>query len=187
MTTQTKLVNGVDLEQLVGTVDVIKENPEVAQFKFRAETEWIDGGYSRTTIQDFYGACQEDTSRTEPFVLEGDEPPVLLGANKAPNAVETVLAALASCLSVGMSYNAAAQGIKLEKLSFRLEGDIDLHGFLGLSDEVRPGFQAIRVTCDIVSDATPEQVAELCAYVHKTSPVLDMISNSVPVMFCIDN
>lgn len=187
MTTEIAPVNGVNLEQLVVTVNVIKENPEIAKFKFRAETEWVDGGYSRTTIQDFYGAGQVDTSRTEPFVLEGDEPAVLLGTNRGPNAVEAVLAALTSCLSVGMSYNAAAQGIKLEKLGFKIEGDIDLHGFLGLSDEVRPGFQAIRVTCDIQADATPEQIAELCAYVQKTSPVLDIISNPVPVMFCISN
>lgn len=187
MATKITLVNGVNLEQLVDTVNIIKENPEIAQFKFRSVTDWVNGGNSKTKIQDFYGAGQEDTSRREPFVLEGDEPPVLLGTNKAPNAVEAVLAALASCLSVGFAYNAAAQGITLESLEIKIEGDLDLHGFLGLSEDVRPGYQGIRLTCNVKSDASPEKIAELSAYVQKTSPVLDIITNPVPVMFSISD
>jgi uncharacterized OsmC-like protein len=123
----------------------------------------------------------EDSSRAEPFVLEGDEPPVLLGGNAGPNAVEAVLHALASCLAVGFVYNAAALGIKVERLDFDLEGDLDLHAFLGLSDTMRPGYQGIRLTYRIVTDAPREKVEELCDYVQKTSPVLDIIRNPVPV------
>jgi len=94
-------VNGVNVDQLIGTINAIKDNPSLARFQFRAETEWVEGGHSRTTLQGFYGAGQEDASRAKPFVLEGDEPPVLLGRNAGPNAVEAVLHALASCLSVG--------------------------------------------------------------------------------------
>jgi len=174
-------VNGVNVEQLVGTINAIKENPDIAKFQFRASTEWINGGYSKTTVQSFYGATQEDTSRSEPFILEGDEPPVLIGTNKGPNAVEGVLGALASCLAVGFAYNAAAMGINLDSLVFDLEGDSDLHGFLGLSDEIRPGYQNIRLVCKIKSDASPEKLAELNEYVQKTSPVLDIIRNPVAV------
>ena len=131
-------LHGVNVDQLVGTVNAIKENPDLARFRFRAVTEWVDGGHSRTKIQKLYGAGIEDASRNSPFVLEGDEPPVLLGGNAGPNAVETVLSALASCLTVGVAYNAAARGINVESLRFTLEGDIDLQGFLGLSDRVRP-------------------------------------------------
>src|SRR3972149_233546 len=171
------LVNGVNVDQLVGTINAIKANPDLARFKFRAETEWVDGGHSRSTIQSFYGAGQEDASRARPFVLEGDEPPVLLGANAGPNAVEAVLHALASCLSVGFIYNAAAQGIKIESLEFDLEGDLDLHAFLGLSDKVRPGYQDIRLSYWVKSNAPREKLEELCEYVQKTSPVLDIIRN----------
>jgi hypothetical protein len=102
MDTQTStLVNGVNVDQLVATVNAIKQNPDLARFQFRAHNEWIGGGHSRTSIQGFYGAGQEDTSRGKPFILEGDEPPVLLGANAGPNAVEAALHALASCLAVG--------------------------------------------------------------------------------------
>lgn len=174
-------LNGVNLDHMMGTTNAIKENPQLAKFQFRATSEWISGGHSRTCIQGFYGTGQEDTSRTQPFVLEGDEPPVLLGTNKAPNAVEAVLHALASCPAVGFAYNATAQGIKLEKLEFDLEGNLDLHAFLGLSDEVRPGYQNIRLTYRVECDAPREKVEELCNYIQKTSPVLDLIRNPVPV------
>jgi uncharacterized OsmC-like protein len=119
-------------------------------------------------------------------VLEGDEPPVLLGNNAGPNAVEAVLHALAACLSVGFIYNAAAQGIHVQSLSFRLEGDIDLHGFLGLSEEVRPGYEGIRLSYRVKSDAPREKIEALCEYVKKTSPVLDIIRNPVPVSITLE-
>ena len=175
------LVNGVNVDQLVGTVNAIKENPGLARFTFRASNEWAGGGHSRTTVQSFYGAGAEDTSRAAPFVIEGDEPPVLLGQNAGANAVEAVLHALASCLAVGFAYNAAAQGINLEALSFELEGDLDLRAFLGLSDTVRAGYNRLRVTYRVKADAPREKLEALCDYVQKTSPVLDIIRNPVPV------
>src|SRR5712692_1260400 len=182
----TSRPNGVDVEQLVRTVAAIREQPDLARFTFRARTEWQNGGHSRTTIRAFFGAGTEDASRTAPFVLEGDEPPVLLGSNQGPNAVEAVLHALASCLAVGFVYNAAAQGIKIEGLRFKLEGDIDLHGFLGLSDKTRPGFQNIRLSYRVKANAPREKLVELCNYVQKTSPVLDIIRNPVPVTVTLE-
>jgi uncharacterized OsmC-like protein len=183
MTTQTSTttLNGVNVDQLVETINIVKSQPDVAKFKFRAENEWIEGAHSRTTIQSFYGAGQEDTSRSEPFVMEGDEPPILLGENRAPNAVESVLHALASCISVGFIYNAAAQNIKVDDLRMNLEGDIDLHAFLGLSDTKRPGYENIRLTYKVKADASEQKLKDLCEHVQKTSPVLDVIKNPVPV------
>ncbi|UCG62253.1 MAG: OsmC family protein [Candidatus Zixiibacteriota bacterium] len=173
--------NGINVDQFMQTVNAIKDNPDLARFNFRATTTWMGGGHSKTTIKGFYGAGQEDTSRARPFVLEGDEPPVLLGQNKGPNAVESVLQALASCLVVGFSYNAAAQGINVKSIELDLDGQIDLHGFLGLSDRVRPGYEGIKLTYKTDCDASPEKVAELWAHVQKTSPVLDILRNPVPV------
>ncbi len=182
MSTQTPTqINGVDVDQMVATVNAIQENPELARFQFRASNVWIRGGQSRTSIQGFYGAGQEDSSRSRPFILTGDEPPVLLGGNAGPNAVEAVLHALASCLAVGFIYNAAAQGINVESLSFNLEGDLDLRAFLGLSEEVRPGYEGIRLSYRVKSDAPQEKIEALCDHVMKTSPVLDIIRNPVPV------
>jgi uncharacterized OsmC-like protein len=175
------LINDVNVDQLIDTINAVKENPDLARFQFRAHNDWLGGGRSRTTIQGFYGAGQEDETRTRPFVMEGDEPPVLLGSNAGPNAVEAVLHALASCLAVGVAYNAAALGINLESLSFDLEGDLDLHAFLGLSREIRPGYQGIRLTYEVKSDAPREKIEELCQYVQDTSPVIDILRNPVPV------
>lgn len=106
---------------------------------------------------------------------------MLLGGNAGPNAVEAILHALASCLSVGFVYNAAAQGITVESLNSNVEGDLDLQGFLGLSQDVRPGFENIRLTYRVKSDAPREKIEALCDYVQRTSPVLDMLRNPVPV------
>jgi uncharacterized OsmC-like protein len=165
----------------MGHVSAMQDNPELAHFEFRAHSEWIDGARTRTEIQDFYGAGKEDESRDEPFVLVGDEPPLLLGRNAGPNALETVLHGLASCLAVGIAYNAAVRGIRIEALEFDLEGELDLRAFLGISEAVRPGFRDIRINYRVKTDAPREEVEELCEYVQKTSPVLDILTNPVPV------
>jgi len=180
-------VNGVNVDQLVATINAIKTNPSLARFQFRAHNEWISGGHSRTTIQSFYGAGQEDASRSDAFMVEGDEPPVLLGGNAGPNAVEAVLHALASCLAVGFIYNAAAQGIQVENMSFDLEGDLDLRAFLGVSQEVRPGYEGIRLTYRVKSTAPREKIEALCNYVQRTSPVLDIVRNPVPVTITLED
>jgi uncharacterized OsmC-like protein len=180
-TTSTATSNGVDVTQLTQTVEAIQADGDLANFRFRAHNVWLDGGHSRTRIQRFWGAGAEDTSRAEPFVLDGDEPHVLLGTDQAPNAVEAVLHALASCLAVGMAYNAAARGITIRSLELDLEGELDLHGFLGLSADTRAGYQHVRVSYQIDSDAPGDVIDELCAHVQRTSPVLDILRNPVDV------
>ena len=152
-TTQQEIRNGVNLTQLVETIGAIEKDPTLARFRFRARNEWVNGGHSRTTIQGFHGAGQEDDSRAQPFVLDGDEPPVLLGENHGANAVEAVLHALASCLAVGFVYNAAAQGIEVRSLKFDLEGELDLHGFLGLDPQVRAGYRNVTLRYEVDCDA----------------------------------
>ncbi len=176
-----KSLNGVNVDQLMGTIAAVKENADIAQFKFRANTRWIRGGHCQTEIQGFYGAMQEDQSRTKPFVLVGDEPAVLLGEDHGPNAVEAVLHALTSCLSVGIVYNAAALGIEVDALNFDVEGDLNLHAFLGLSEEKRAGYENIRVRINANTRASDEDFANLMNHVLKTSPVLDIVRNPVPV------
>jgi uncharacterized OsmC-like protein len=179
-TIDATVTNGVNVTQLVDTIGLIKQTPDLARFTFRAETTWEEGGRSRTAIDGYYGAGQE-ARHAQRLEIAGDEPPVLLGTDTAPNAVEAVLHAIGSCVAVGFAYNAAARGIRIRELRFRSEGELDLHGFLGLSDTVRPGFQAIRFDVWIDADAPRETLADLCAYVQKTSPVLDIVRNPVPV------
>jgi uncharacterized OsmC-like protein len=180
MSTTTHTINGVDVDRLSGTIDHISADPALARFEFRARNEWISGGHNRTRIKEFYGAGHEDTSRSEPFVVDADEPAVLLGENRAPNAPEYLLHALAACLTGTIVYHAAARGIPIDGLESTVEGDVDLHGFLGLDDSVRPGFQNIRVSFKATGDFDDEQLAEL-ASLTRYSPVRDIVSNPVPV------
>jgi len=179
----TSIVNGVDLDRLSGTIDAISGDPALARFQFRVRNDWIDGGYSRTTIKGFYGASQEDASRTGSFTVDTDEPAVLLGENRAPNAGEYVLHALAACLTGTIAYHAAARGIALDGLETTIQGDLDLRGFLGLDSNVRPGYEQIRVTIKATGDFDDDQLAEL-ASLTSYSPVRDIVSN--PVLLAID-
>ncbi len=174
---EASIINGVNVTALGETVAAVQGNPEIAKFQFRAKNKWLGGGHNRSEIKGFYGACQEDTTRTEPFVLDNAEPPVLLGEDQGANPVEYVLHALAGCMTTTMVYHAAARGINIESVESELEGDLDLHGFLRLDENVRNGYQNIRVKFTVKSDATPEQLAELA----RISPVFDIISNAVPV------
>jgi len=176
----TSMVNGVDLDRLSATIDHVTAEPALARFQFRAGNHWVDGGYSRTTIQGFYGAGQEDTTRTEAFTVDTDEPPVLLGENRAPNTVEYVLHALAACLSGTIVYHAAARGIALDGVETTIHGDLDVQGFLGLDSNVRPGYEQIRVALKISGDFDDDQLAEL-ANLTRYSPVRDIVTNPVPV------
>jgi hypothetical protein len=133
--------NGIDVQALVETIDAIKAKPELARFTFRASTAWDDGTHSSARIGSFVHAGSEDDSRATPFTLEGDEPPVLLGRNLGPNAVELLLASLGFCYSVGYVANAAARGIELEEMEYELEGDIDLRNFLGSATRTGPASQ----------------------------------------------
>jgi uncharacterized OsmC-like protein len=175
------VVNGVNVDQLFSTIKAIKETPGLAKFKFRASNKWIDGGHNRSTIKGFYGAGQEDDSRQAPFVMDNDEPAVLLGNDNGANPVEVLLHALAGCLTTSLVYHASAQGIDIEEVESQFEGDLDLHGFLGLSDRVRNGYESIRVTFKIKADATEDKLKELIELAQKRSPVFDIVSNPVPV------
>jgi uncharacterized OsmC-like protein len=176
----TTIVNGVDLDRLSGTIDAVTADPALARFQFRARNHWIDGGYSRTTIKDFYGAGQEDATRTQPFTVDSDEPPVLLGQNRAPNTGEYVLHALAACVSGTIVYHAAARGIVLAGVETTVHGDLDVQGFLGLDAAVRPGYEQIQVSVKVAGDLDDAQLAQIES-MTRFSPVRDTVVNPVPV------
>jgi len=175
-----KMVNGINTEQLFSTIDQVKANPKIAQFKFRARNTWVDGTHNQATIKDFYGALQEDDTR-DPLIFELDEPPVLCGKNLGANPVEYLLVALSGCLTTSLVAHAAAKGIAVKKVESRYEGDLDLQGFLGLSDEVPVGYQNIRVYFKIEADLTEAEKEELIKMAQKYSPVFNTITNSAPV------
>ena len=176
-----KTVNGLNTEQMVQTVEALKNNPQLAQFEFRARNQWINGGENRSTIQDFYGAGAEDTSRSKPFVYTNGEPPVLLGNNEGGNPVEYLLHALAGCVTTTTVLHATARGITIHKLSTVLVGDIDLQGFLALDDEAPVGYKSIRIEMDIEADASDEEIDELISFAEDHSPVCNTVCRPIPV------
>lgn len=177
MITTANVKNGVNVDQLVQTVEAVQTNPELGKFKFRTKNNWITGGHCVSSAKSFYGVGAEDTSRQDTFTMECDHPNVLLGEDLAPTPAEVVLHALGSCLTGAMAYHAAANGINIESASSNLEGTCDLQGFLGLDPEVRKGFDGVTFKLKVKSDASAEELENLARF----SPVFDMITNPTPV------
>ncbi len=185
MTMQTQVeanvLNGLDVNKAMATIAAIEADPEIAQFRFRARNRWINGGENRTTIRDFYGAKAEDTSRESAWEFTNGEPPVLLGNNEGANPVEFLLHALAGCVTTTFVLHAMARGIRIREMSTELEGDIDLHGLLGMNEEVSPGYREIRVRINVQADCSDEALDDLIAYAQAHSPVCNTICRPVPV------
>jgi uncharacterized OsmC-like protein len=185
MTTTTDPIrNGVDTAALFATLDAVRGNNEIAKFQFRASNTWVSGTHSRSTIDGFYGATQE-MSHERPFQLDADHPAVLVGHDHGPTPVEHVLHALAACITAGMANIAAARGVTLTEVTSTVEGDIDLLGILGLSDEVRNGFEAIKVSVRLRGD-DPDKLRSVVEQSRRRSAVYDIVTNGVPVAIEVD-
>jgi uncharacterized OsmC-like protein len=180
-----KIVNGVNVDQLFSAIDLFKQKPELAKFRFRATNKWIDGTQSQARVKDFFGPGKEDTSR-ELRSFDLDEPPVLLGKDEGTNPVEYLLVALSGCITTSLVVHAAAKGIAIKGVESRFEGDIDLRGFMGISKEVPVGFKEIRVYFKIDADISDEQKEELLRMGEKYSPVTNTIKSSTPVSVQLD-
>jgi uncharacterized OsmC-like protein len=175
----SSLVNGIDTEQVVTLATKISEDEDYGQFKFRANNQWINGSRSRTSIQSFFAGGQENTDRKQSLTVDADQPIFLAGQNTAPNAVEHLLHSLTSCLNTTLVYHASVQGVPLDEVMVSAEGDMNARGFFGISDEVKKGYERIRVNMRVKSDADVETLTAMAMH----SPVYEMISKSVPVEF----
>jgi len=183
-TTTDTMRNGVDTATLFATLDAVKGNHEIAKFQFRATNTWVSGTHNRSTIHGFHGAMQEMTHH-QPFVFDADHPPVLVGKDNGPTPVEHLLHALAACLTAGIANIAAARNVNLDEVSSTVEGDIDLLGILGLSDEVRNGYQQIKVSFRLRGD-DPAKLRDVVERSTKRSAVFDVMTNGAPVAIEVD-
>jgi uncharacterized OsmC-like protein len=177
--TENAIRNGVDTATLFATLDAVRADTGLAKFQFRATNRWLSGTHNRSTIHGFHGAKQEMTHR-QPFTFDADHPPVLVGSDNGPTPVEYLLHALAACLTAGIANVAAARGVALTEVSSTLEGDIDLLGILGLSDEVRNGYQPIKASFLVRGD-DPEKLRAVVEQSCRRSAVFDVLTNGVPV------
>jgi uncharacterized OsmC-like protein len=176
--------NGVDTATLFATLDAVRATPEIAKFRFRATNRWVSGTHNRSTIHGFYGAMQE-MAHEHVHVYDADHPAVLVGKDNAPTPAEFLLHALAACLTSGLANIAAARGVNLTEVTSTVEGDIDLLGILGLSDEIRNGYQQIRVSFKLRGD-DPERLRQVVEQSRQRSAVFDVVTNGVPVAIEVD-
>lgn len=177
--------NGVDTPTLFATINAVAAQPELAKFQFRATTRWVKGTHARTTIDGFRGAGGEHTHK-QPFAFDGDHPAVLVGADNGPTPVEMVLHALGTCLMAGVANIAAARRVDLHAVEAKIEGNIDLRGLLGISSQVRNGYEGIRVRFSIKGDAPQEKLQQIIEQSRDRSAVFDIITNAVPVEIVVN-
>jgi len=177
--------NGVDTPTLFATINAVGEQPELARFTFRATNEWVDGTHSRSTMTTFSGAGG-DHEHARTISLDSDHPTVLCGKDNGPTPVEFLLYGLAGCLTAGIANVAAARGVTLTSVKSTLEGRMDLRGILGLSDEVRNGYQAIRVTFDIQGDADADKLRKIVEQSRARSAVYDVLANGTPIEISVN-
>ncbi|MBP2314562.1 OsmC family protein [Azospirillum soli] len=179
-------LNGVDTPKLFATIGVVAGQPELAKFQFRAQSRWVSGTHSRSTMHGFSGAGGDHT-HSAPFKADADHPAVLCGGDNGPTPVEYVLHALASCLTAGIANIAAARGVTLDEVESTVEGDIDLRGILGLSNTVRNGFQSIRISFRVKGDAPEAKLREIVEQSRARSAVYDILTNGVPVAIAMND
>jgi uncharacterized OsmC-like protein len=171
-------INGISVGDLNSTIEAVRENPAAARCTFHTRTVWSRGFQNSAVIGDYMQAGSR-VPRGRTFSLSGDHPQGLLGQNTAPAAVEALIAAAGACIAGGWATFGAAMNIPVETLEIDLEGDIDLQGFMGLGDNVRPGLERIRGKIYVKSPATDDQLRQLKETAEKQSPVVDSLK--VPV------
>ncbi len=172
--------NGVNVDALFGAQEALKNAPEAAKFKWRATVQWIKGTHSRSTVESFYGLGAEQKHKSK-FTFDGDHPEVFASEDNAATPVEIVLAGLAGCLTAGVAAVAQARKVQLRSVSATLEAGMDIRGILGVDEDVRNGFDGIKVTYKIDADASPEDIKAIVAQSQKRSAVYDIITNPTNV------
>jgi uncharacterized OsmC-like protein len=172
--------HGVDTPTLFATINAVKGQPELAKSQFRAQSRWISGTHMQGSMTGFFAAGGEHMHKA-PMIAYSDHPAVLCGTDNGPTPVEWLLHGLAGCLTAGIANIAAARGVTLTKCDATVEGDLDLRGILGLSDEVRNGFQAIRISFDVAGNAPQAKLEEIVRQSVARSAVFDVMTNGVPV------
>ena len=172
--------NGVNVQALLDARKALSDAPEAAKFQWRASCKWISGTHSHSTIRNFSGLGAEQKHRTE-FSFDADHPEIFASEDKGPTPVEYVLVGLTSCLTAGIAAVAQNRGIQLRSVTATIEGSMDIQGILGIDQDVRNGFDGIKVRYKIDADATPAEIKALVAQSQKRSAVFDIITNPTDV------
>src|SRR5215471_948911 len=169
---EANINNGVNIDALLAAREALKNAPEAANFTWRASCKWRNGTHATSTVQGFHGLGDEQRHKTEFSFASEDQ-----GATP----VELVLVGLASCLTAGVATVAQNRGIQLRSVEAKLEGKMNLYGILGIDEDVRNGYDDIKVTFRIDADASKKDIEALVAQSQKRSAVFDIVTNPTNV------
>jgi len=178
--TAKEVKNGVNVDALISAREALTAAPEAAKFAWRVTNKWVNGTHSHTNVKGFFGLGQEQNHKSE-FTFEADHPEVFASEDHGATPVEMVLAGLASCLTAGVAAVAQYRKIQLRSVTATLEGAMDIQGILGIDEDVRNGFDGIKVKYKIDADATKEEIEALVAQSQKRSAVFDIVTNPTNV------
>lgn len=173
--------NGIDLERVAGIIDMIRADPELARFRFRARNRWVGGSENRSTVFDFDGLGDTRITRHKPFEFTNAEPPALLGHDESASALEFLLHALAGSITTTFVLRAAALGIAVDSLFTEVEGEIDVRGMLGVEDAPPSGYEHVRVIIDVTANCTDAVVTEIIEFARMHAPVCGALMQPVTV------
>src|SRR3954468_14516338 len=180
MASNTSVKNGVNVQALLDAREALKGAPEAAKFTWRASCKWQNGTHSKSNVRGFFGLGQEQQHKTETS-FDADHPEIFASADHGITPIEYVLVGLASCLTAGVAAVAQNRGIQLRSVESKLEGRMDIRGILGIDNEVRNGYDDIKVTFKIDADAPKKDIEAIVAQSQKRSAVYDVITNPVNV------
>ena len=174
--------NGINTQILNAAFESMRDLPEMAKVTFSAKSEW-NGGFSvTTTSKDFVMGSQNIVRNTE-YKMQYDYPNQFSGQGRGPTVCEACMGALGACLTQTIAGHATSRDIKIDSIEIIVEGDLDMRGWTGISNDVRPGAQQLRVKMNIKSDtATKEQINELYEIGKRFSPAFDTITNGISVV-----
>ncbi len=179
MTTQTQSrINGLDMESLGQLVDEIKNDAAKGFVRFKVASNWKGQTRSETRVQSYFMNGQEIPRS---FTIAADEPAELLGQNSAPNPQELLMAAFNACIMVGYVATASVMGVGLESVEIETEGELNLRGFLGIDENVKPGYDSIQYTVRMKGNGSPEEYQAIHENVLKTSPNYFNIARPIKV------
>lgn len=170
------IVNGINVDEFKQFAEKVTQNPDKAKARFNVDTRWAGQTRSVSTMNS-YNLFGDNIKRT--FHVAADEPSEILGSNTAPNPQELLIAALNACLTVAYVAVAASKGITVNSLKIETSGELDLKGFLGLDEDVNPGYDSVQYTVYIDADASSEVLDEIHQAVIKTSPNYANFSRSI--------
>lgn len=177
--------NGVNTQVLNTVYNSMQNQPEMAKVTFSVKSEW-NGGFSVTSSSKGFRIGGQNIDRNTEYKMQYDFPNELSGEGRGPTVCEVCMGSLAACLTQTIVAHATSRGIQVDSLGIDVEGDVDMRGFTGISNDVRPGAQQFRVNINIKSDtASKEQINELREIGKRFSPAFDTLTKGTSVVLSI--